>query len=488
MSDDRRGFVFTGISLLLAIPAVVLMASFISMLEYGDLGTETMIGGDSVFYTCDNLLDFLENGARDGSRAAVLANAASYADARGITFNSTELNTSLYQISVVFAGKIKCNRTIELRNGSLNVNLTLSNYATTQGGLPVYLRTGVNSLINTSTLVTFPSGNPASGANVTVITLGESHNNLTNSTGFTEKIFNISAIYDPSNDCSTKAVLGTQTAEATATMIEYYDGSDSESYQILGNISNANVEGYKPTKTTLGLKMTFKDEFGYPVSEYPSQDSGSPDLDCAGNYTAPFPSITARLYDTSVAAANLKSTWTSPTNISEEKQGATQWDGIFWTNDSGYAFTVANTYLAVVSISQPGFISKNVTKEVSFTDFQATAAVYGDGSGICKGSVGGPSGSNKEVIQLVITNVGTTDNTVWVNYTVAYSHTNSTNVFETLTYTYYPSGAKRGSSPWIICSNYIALAPSTFISANITAVGVPNVDVDLTNNYVNATA
>jgi hypothetical protein len=492
MLEDRKGFVFTGISLLLTIPAIVLMASFINMLNYGNLGVQVAVSGDNVFYTCDNLLSFLVDGARDGGRSTAISMASAYADQRNINFTATPLTVPYYQIAVEDDGRMKCNRTIDLRNGTLNVDLTLSNNVSEQNGLPVYFRVGGNSTINTTTFVTYPSGGPVNGANVTLVALGTSFTNLTNASGYTNQSINISSYYDLSlptkeeRDCSTKSVLGQNTAVATATKPDYYDGVDTEDFLVLGNISNANVEGYKPTKTTLGLKITLLDDFDFPVSQYPSEDSGGLDLDCGDNYTAPFPTITAELHETSVP--NLVATWNSPINISEEKQGATTWDGIFWTNDSGYTFTVANTYYAVVSVSQPGYLPVSMTKEVTFTDFRATSLAYGDGGGICKGSVGGPIGNKKTVIQLTITNIGTTDDSVWQNYTIAYYHTNATNLNQTLFYTYSPGGsAKRGADPWTICSDPLLLGGGVYISANLTAVSTPNLDIDLSNNYINST-
>jgi hypothetical protein len=54
MTDDR-GFVYTGIALLLAIPAVVLVASLANMMEIGGTTTALVVRTDSVYYPCEDI-------------------------------------------------------------------------------------------------------------------------------------------------------------------------------------------------------------------------------------------------------------------------------------------------------------------------------------------------------------------------------------------------------------------------------------------------
>lgn len=51
----NKGFVFTGTAFLLVLPAIILAASFMNMLEFGGRATSTAIHGDVLFYAYDSI-------------------------------------------------------------------------------------------------------------------------------------------------------------------------------------------------------------------------------------------------------------------------------------------------------------------------------------------------------------------------------------------------------------------------------------------------
>jgi len=54
-SQKRKAFVFTGISFLLVIPAIMLAASFAGMVRYGEAGKEIALKSDVVYYITKDL-------------------------------------------------------------------------------------------------------------------------------------------------------------------------------------------------------------------------------------------------------------------------------------------------------------------------------------------------------------------------------------------------------------------------------------------------
>jgi hypothetical protein len=64
MKDDK-GFVYTGIAFLLAIPVIVLVASLANMMEIGDTTTAMVIRSDSVYYPCEDIQNSFEFAAEN---------------------------------------------------------------------------------------------------------------------------------------------------------------------------------------------------------------------------------------------------------------------------------------------------------------------------------------------------------------------------------------------------------------------------------------
>ncbi len=59
------GFIFTGTAFLLVVPALILAASFINMLEYGGTGVSQAIHGDVLFYAYDAVSSSLNRSSHD---------------------------------------------------------------------------------------------------------------------------------------------------------------------------------------------------------------------------------------------------------------------------------------------------------------------------------------------------------------------------------------------------------------------------------------
>jgi len=505
-----KAFVFSGMGLLLVIPAIVLAASLVNMMGYGREATALAVSGDSVFYSCNNLISFLDTGARQGDRENALSFASSYANGTGLNFTYTALNQTYYRI-ILRTPSITCNKTIELRSGALLANLTLLsasyNLSTTYLGLMAYFR---NATIPFTVKVTFYNGTTVTGANTTTIVLGANgtRTGLTNSSGIyysntiwipntTSNPGAFSSPFSDSGKCVRKEPLGTHTATTTATLFQYYDGDDKEQFKVMGNMSNAKVEGYKPTRTTLGLKITLKDEYGDPITLYSStlsnqdESAGEGTNDCGTNYTSPLPTINATIYGGSTQASYT----TNAGTINET--GGSQNDknlGVFLST-SGITFSVTQTYYANISASQVDYFSYNVSAvEISFTDFEATNVSYSPTTSSCDAKIGGGPGNNPH-ISLNLTNIGTS--TGW-NYTIFFKYCDTGagctegNYSTYQTYynnTYnYPTGKTGRGGNWIACSDNGAAIGGKKIFANITSVGSPNQDIDLTNNYVNGTA
>jgi hypothetical protein len=64
MKDDKA-FVYSGVALLLAIPAVILVAALAGMMEIGDTTTSVVIRSDAVFYPCEDIKGALEFSANN---------------------------------------------------------------------------------------------------------------------------------------------------------------------------------------------------------------------------------------------------------------------------------------------------------------------------------------------------------------------------------------------------------------------------------------
>ncbi len=488
---DNKAFVFSGMSLLMVLPAILLAASLLNMMKYAETSSTIGIAGGSVFYTCQNLIDFLQAGSVDGRRDYAIEQASVIAQSRGMNFTATNLTNVTYQIYLSMPG-LTCNKTIELRRGTLIVDLNLSGWNTTINNLPVYLRRGVNSIINTTTYVVAGTMGAVTGATVNLDILNESFTGTTTA-GYYRKNLNLSNYVDTTDRCTRKFFLGQHTASATASLAEWYDGSDSESFSVLGDASGSTATGYKPTRTTLGIKITMVDEYGDPVTEYFFDAPDNPN--CDGNYTLPMPTINVKIYEDSIASGNLKAAYTSPTNISEcqDKQPPNCEPpaldtGIYMTS-SGITFTASKVYYGVVNVTSSDYLPFNFAGEISFTDAEAANVSFGPKSGN-KGDQAGAT----DRIRLNITNIGTTDLSGYT-YTTLFKYCDGSgcDVNNVSTYKFYrensdtaPAG-KRGAS-WIhnALNSSITLSSGNRLFANITSVGLP--EIDLTNNFVNGTA
>ncbi|MDI6654536.1 MAG: hypothetical protein QME59_01450 [Candidatus Hydrothermarchaeota archaeon] len=61
----NKGFVFTGTAFLLVLPAIILAASFMNMLELGGHATSAAIHGDVLFYAYDSIQSSLNKSSYD---------------------------------------------------------------------------------------------------------------------------------------------------------------------------------------------------------------------------------------------------------------------------------------------------------------------------------------------------------------------------------------------------------------------------------------
>ncbi len=490
---DNKAFVFTGFAFLMVIPAIILAASLFNMMYYGSTGIAISMVSDEVFYGCQNLISFLQDASRDGQREYAMAQAALYASEHGLNYTNITINATFFKILLETPG-FTCNKTVELRFGTLRVNLTLYGWNTTVDGLPVYFRRVRNNILNTSTYVTFPNSSAVSGANVTLDILNESFKNTTDATGYYWKTLNITKYVDTTDACTRKTYLGQHSAEATASFTNYYDGSDSESFRILGDMSSSTAEGFTSGSggnRKLGVRITLVDEYGDPVTEYPITGCGP-----QGNYTSPLPTITARIYEGSISPDNLKASYVSPINITEKGKSS----GVYETAP-GISFTVSADYYATVNASSADYLSLNWQGKISFTDLEATTvynqSLINDGFDECKFT-----GTLAAGIVLNVTNVGTTSgkppDTTINNYIVVYKYCDgggcdkaNVSTFKTYaTRTYgYPSGQGGQGGNWLVCAinNTVPLSSGNVIFANITSVNTPNIDKSLGNNLVNST-
>lgn len=64
-AKGRRGFIFTGTAFLLVLPALLLAASFINMLEFGAHGVSKAIHGDVLLYAYDSISSSFNRSSHD---------------------------------------------------------------------------------------------------------------------------------------------------------------------------------------------------------------------------------------------------------------------------------------------------------------------------------------------------------------------------------------------------------------------------------------
>jgi hypothetical protein len=62
---DNKGFVYSGMALLLAIPGIILVASLVNMMETGDMTTSLVLRSDAVFYPCEDVKSAFEFSANN---------------------------------------------------------------------------------------------------------------------------------------------------------------------------------------------------------------------------------------------------------------------------------------------------------------------------------------------------------------------------------------------------------------------------------------
>jgi len=500
---DNKAFVFTGFAFLLVVPAIILAGALANMMYYGSTGIAISMVGDEVFYSCQNILGFLDDGSRDGQRDYVLEQAALYASEHSLNFTSTAITTTFFGIVFESPGGLTCNKTVDLRLGTLSLNLTMHDWNSTLGGKGVYFRKDRNNIVNVTGNVTFSNETCASGASVTLDILGLTNQMNETVCGIFTDLTNVTALVDDTDECTRKYILGTKTADASTNLTDWYDGSDSESFFILGDMSGSTVEGLVSGRgASKGLKamINLADEYGDVVTEYvwPSQ---AQKLDCNGNFTSSLPNITASIYKTSIIPGNLQATFVAPINITENA------DGEFITTDPVTGFTSDSDYFAVVSASSADYATFSWQGPITFTDLKAYN-VYNesvDGMKLPANKecdIPNQAANGDQGIVLNISNIGTTDDSTIENLSVIYKYcdgsscdlddVNTYKPYANGTYDYPTGGPPSGRDQWLVCEFDvgISLESGDRIFANITSVnsaGTLDIDQRLTNNFANWT-
>lgn len=112
---DNKGFVFSGLAFLLIIPALLLVASYIKMLETGGETTALNIGANKVYSIYNSVAQGLKVAVRYNDTVAFINFTKNdYAKKMGVRINISRIgNTNNYSILVVDAdSKIRCNGTV----------------------------------------------------------------------------------------------------------------------------------------------------------------------------------------------------------------------------------------------------------------------------------------------------------------------------------------------------------------------------------------
>lgn len=366
----NRGFVFNTMAFLLIIPAAILAASFLHMVQSGSEGIELVIRGDKVFYTCNNVMDFLQTGAVEGERDSVIDETLLYADQSGMNVTITQLNSTYFTVVLQTGGGIKCNKTLELRNGTLRLNLTLENYIALFNGVPLYVRKGANSTINITTYTTYPSGNPMAGADIVIDILDANLSNTSDSSGYFNTSLNITSKVDTTDSCWRKALLGESQATATANLTNWYDGTDEEFFYIWGIMNSSIVPEPKAGKNMYVL-ITLTDDYGdYIYSEDCSKKT---------NVTYDDPYITMDIYQGTTWVESYESGTANDISLASGKT--------YYRTDSPFSFNPAKLYTAYINVTMPDFMdaSGNIThsneKELTFYDLGVSNVSYDLSSG-----------------------------------------------------------------------------------------------------------
>jgi hypothetical protein len=246
---NNKGFVFTGMAFLLVIPAIMLAASYMSMIKTGEKGTEYSLTSDVVLYTQKNIIDFLVEGAKAGKKDKAIDDAKMHAQRVGLNLTIAPVNLTYYLITTVTESGIVYNITIELLKSTImNLTLDKSDYNRSE---TIYMTANV----------TYTNGSAVSGANVTagicwgivIIQLQEV------SPGIYNGSYPINASIISVGPCS---IIGIASGPAE------YISTDTESCNIIG-ILNITVFTDKPSYTngsiaTVSVNVT--DDAGIRIS------------------------------------------------------------------------------------------------------------------------------------------------------------------------------------------------------------------------------
>ncbi|MEE8403199.1 MAG: hypothetical protein V3R93_05555, partial [Candidatus Hydrothermarchaeaceae archaeon] len=400
-----------------------------------------------------------------------IAEALLYADQSGLNITITESNASYYTVLLQMANGMKCNKTIELRSGTLRLNLSLENYMALFNGAPIYVRTGGNSTMNITTYTTYPNSTSVDGADIVVSGLeyitaeSISGTSGSNGSGYFNYTLDINAEVDTSDSCWRKALLGEYTATATANLTNFYDGTDDESFYIWGIISSSIVPLPKGGKV-MDVRVALTDEYGDPIY--------SENCKSETNVTYDDPYITMDVYQ----GASLYVTYESGTaNDISLVSGKT-----YYKTDPSFSFNPAKSYTANINVTMPDFMdgSGNIThaneKELTFYDLGVANVSYDPVDGEIDVNITNYGTEALGDFDLVInysTDNGTTWNICCATVDAPPKCDNPPNITAS-------SPAVRKGSKVLDCD--AALVPGNTNLINTTIVGVDPLDEDSTDD------
>lgn len=466
----NRGFVFSTMGFLLIIPAVILAASFLHMVQSGSEGIGLVISGDKTFYTCNNVIDFLQTVAVEDERSVAIDGALLYAGQSGLNITITESNASYYTVLLQMANGMKCNKTIELRSGTLRLNLSLENYMALFNGAPIYVRTGGNSTMNITTYTTYPNSTSVDGADILVSGLeyitaeSISGTSGSNGSGYFNYTLDINAEVDTSDSCWRKALLGEYTATATANLTNFYDGTDDESFYIWG-IMSASITPYKKG-SDMYVRVTLTDEYDdYIYSENCESETNV-------TYTDPY--ITIEVYSDNDDTTN-------PPNCAADPEFCPETGSAYdisldtgsvkrYITDIPFEFDAGWYYAAYVSITMPDFM--NGSGSIAHMVFQPLT-FYDLGIGEIEYTTSG----NK--LETTIVNYGTQslDNyTLEIVYSIDNGSVWNTCYNDTVTVGGSIPTPRKGSVTKIWCNPALDILDTNLINATLTDVGPQDED------------
>jgi hypothetical protein len=272
----KKGFVFSSMGFLLVIPAMILAASFLNMMEYGGFGTRIVISGDNIYYHGQNAVDFLQDAARDGYRNDSIENVTDYSAERGLNLTIEEVNCTLARIILSQGDDLEINRTFELKLGSLEVEMNLTGNMSYFDNRYVFQR---GTLINISSNVTYNNGSDVDGAVVTNTVLGSDVASVD-----TTNLYTSSSLIAPGADtgdyCTNAENIGNSEVVSEAVRTCYYDGEASEDIRVVGISTLAFEPVIRRLKNCapginyiIDYEMQVTDEFGDGVREMECTDT-----------------------------------------------------------------------------------------------------------------------------------------------------------------------------------------------------------------------